>query len=114
MLNDILRELMPVALSGLSVLLTALIGSAAHTAKQRWGLDIEARHREALHSALMSGIRAAVERGPEEAVEVLVQEAVEHAKASVPDALLRLRPDEAILQNLARSKLAQVLPRFAG
>ncbi|WOI34186.1 hypothetical protein R1T40_05495 [Tritonibacter scottomollicae] len=111
-LNDILQELLPVALSGLSVLLTALIGSAAHTAKQRWGLDIEARHREALHSALMSGIRAGVERGPNEAAEVLIREAVEHAKRSVPDAILRLGPDDSVLSNLARSKLAGLIQRY--
>ncbi|MCG7626154.1 hypothetical protein [Epibacterium sp. Ofav1-8] len=111
-MNDILQELLPVALSGLSVLLTALIGSAAHTAKRRWGLDIEARHRDALHSALMSGIRAGLERGPDEAAEVLIREAVDHAKASVPDAILRLGPNDHVLQNLARSKLAGLIERY--
>ncbi len=112
MLNDLLQELMPVALSGLSLLLTALIGSAAQTAKQRWGLDIEARHREALHRAMMSGIRAAVDRGPNEAVEDLACAAVEHAKASVPDAIRRLRPSDNVLENLARSKLTKAVDGF--
>ena len=112
-LNDILQELAPAVLSGVSLLLSALIAMAAQTAKRRWGLDIEARHREALHAALISGIKAAIERGPEEAVDVLIREAVDHAKASVPDAILRLRAPEHVLQTLARSKLAGVVARYA-
>ncbi|KUP91808.1 hypothetical protein [Tritonibacter horizontis] len=112
-LNDILQELTPVLLSGLSLLLSALIATAAQTAKQRWGLDIEARHREALHAALISGVKAAIERGPEEAAEVLIREAVDHAKASVPDAIQRLAPGEHVLDTLARSKLAGVVARYA-
>ncbi len=108
MLNDLLRDLMPVALSGLSLLLTALIGSAAQTAKQRWGLDIEARHREALHSALMSGIRAAVEDGPGAGKNVLVEQAVTYARESVPDAIARLRPSEAVLRRLVMGKLKEI------
>lgn len=108
MLNDLLRDLMPVALSGLSLLLTALIGSAAQTAKKRWGLDIEARHREALHSALMSGIRAAVEDGPGAGKNVLVEQAVTYARESVPDAIARLRPSEAVLRRLVMGKLKEI------
>ena len=32
-------------------------------ARARWGIEIEARHREALHSALMTGVRHALARG---------------------------------------------------
>ncbi|WP_323781909.1 hypothetical protein [Leisingera sp.] len=111
-LNDILQELMPVLVSGLSVILSALIGAAAHKANRRWGLDIEARHREALHSAIMSGIQAAIEEGPEEAAEVLISSAVDYARASVPDAISRLHAGDLVLQRLARGKLVEVGSRY--
>ena len=86
--------------------LALLIGYAA-TAFTRWtGIRIDHEHRVALHSALMTGIRAAVSRG------MNAEQAVEHAKAyaetSVPDALRRLKPDPAVLQSLARAKLQEV------
>ncbi|AHD00477.1 hypothetical protein [Leisingera methylohalidivorans] len=113
-LNDVLQELMPVLVSGLSVFLSAMIAAAAHKANQRWGLDIEARHREALHSAIMSGIKAAIEEGPEEAADVLISSAVGYAKASVPDAIARLSAGDPVLQRLARGKLIEATGRYGG
>lgn len=85
--------------------LALLIGYAA-TAFTRWtGIQIEEQHRRALHSALMTGIRAALSRGmnPEQAVD----HAKAYAETSVPDALGRLKPAPAVLQSLARAKLQE-------
>ncbi|TDK54215.1 hypothetical protein [Antarcticimicrobium luteum] len=103
-LNDLLIQLQPALISTLSLVLSILIGIAAREAKQRFGLDIEARHREALHSALMSGARAAIEDGPGAGRDVLVERAVAHARASVPDAIVRLGASDAVLQRLAAGK----------
>ena len=106
--NDILQQLQPALISGLSLLLTVLIGGAAQVAKQRFGLEIEARHREALHSALMSGARAAIADGPGAGKDVLVEQAVTYARESVPDAIARLRPSEAVLRRLVKGKLKEL------
>lgn len=102
-LTQILMGLLPV----LSTILTWAIASAARAAKQRWGIEIEARHREALHSALMSGIRAALGRGLSD--ERAVNAAIAHAGRSVPDAMDALAPTAEVLTSLARSKLREVL-----
>lgn len=106
--TDILQQLQPALISGLSLILTVLIGGAAQVTKQRFGLEIEARHREALHSALMSGVRAAIEDGPGAAKDVLVEKAVTYARDSVPDAITRLRPSEAVLRRLVFAKLKEI------
>ena len=99
----LLQSLMPHFLEILGAMLTVLIGWAADTARRRWGLDIEARHREALHSALMTGARIAVERGLTSATGVSF--AIGYAESSVPGAITALRPSPEVLSNLARSKL---------
>ena len=70
---------------------------------------------EALHSALMSGVRAALMRGlsgPE-----AVEAAIIHASGSVPDAIKALKPDAGVLTRIAEAKLRDAmneLPLFAG
>ena len=101
--NQILVGLLPV----LSTVLTWALASAARAAKQRWGIEIEARHREALHSALMSGIRAALGRGlkGKDAVDA----AIGHAGRSVPDAIRRLGPSADVMKSLAEAKLREAI-----
>lgn len=77
-------------------------------AKERWGVEIEAKHREALHSAILSGILAAVSRGL--SGEQAVQAAVAHAAESVPDAIAALNPTTQVLVNIATAKLKEALP----
>ncbi|WP_444464249.1 hypothetical protein [Rhodobacter capsulatus] len=96
----------------LSAIVGLIIAWAAATAKQRWGIEIEGRHREALHSAIMSGVRAALlARLPREAV---VSAALDYTRASVPDALKALRPDDAVLTRIVEAKLKEVLDQGAG
>ena len=58
----VLASIEPYFLELLSVVITAMLGVAVAFAKDRFGLEIEARHREALHSALMTGARLALSR----------------------------------------------------
>jgi hypothetical protein len=108
-MQTILNFLLPHMLELLALILTGVIGWAAAAARAKWGIDIEARHREALHSALMTGARMALQRGlsgPE-----AVTLATGYAESSVPDAIARLRPSESVLTNLARAKIAEVTAR---
>lgn len=102
-INAVLAAVMPHLLEALAALLAILIGWAADTARRRWGLQIEQAHRDALHSAIMTGARVAVMRALPQAQAVDL--AVGYAQASVPDAIRALQPGPGVLENMARSKL---------
>ena len=106
LISEIYAAVLPLLLSVLAAWLAKVLASAANEAKRRWGIEIEARHREALHSALMSGIRAALNRGL--TGPAAISSAVTYAAQSVPDALARLSPDAKVLARLAASKLREV------
>lgn len=106
-LAAVAAELLPTILEVAGIGLAAALSWAAVEAKRRFGLDIQARHREALHSALMNGVRAALERG--DTGEAALVEAVRYARASVPDAIRKLAPDGAVLLDLARAKLRDAM-----
>lgn len=105
-LTALLQALLPHFLEILGATLTVLIGWAADTARRRWGIEIEARHREALHSALMTGARMAIQRGLTGAK--AAELAVGYAQSSVPGAIRALQPAPEVLSNLARAKVGEV------
>ena len=91
---------------------TALIGYLVALVKARFGIEIEARHREALHSAMTTGMLLALSRlGVGASKTALTTAAVEYAKASVPDALKKLAPSDGVLADLAVSKLQSILSK---
>ncbi|WYK06251.1 hypothetical protein DWF04_021545 [Cereibacter sphaeroides f. sp. denitrificans] len=103
--SDLLTALAPSLLDLAGVALTALIGFAT-VRFQRWtGIQIEARHREALHSAIMTAARVAVARGLTR--EVATEFVSAYVHASVPDAIKRLSPSAQTLDALVRSKLLE-------
>ena len=80
------------------------------------GLNMDARHREALHSAALTGVRQAISslhvRAGAKPVEVrsaLVAKAVEWMETSVPGAIGHFGLTPSRLQILAESKLAELL-----
>lgn len=105
-LAALLQALLPHILEILGAFLTVVIGWAANTVRQRWGIQIEQAHREALHGALMTGARAALSRGLN--TQQAIDQATAYAKHSVPEAIRRLRPSEVVLAELARAKIAQI------
>ncbi|MFI0477420.1 hypothetical protein [Paracoccus jiaweipingae] len=106
-LSELTTAVMPALLQVIAGVLAILLARAAHTAKARWGIEIEARHREALHSALMSGVRAALSGGMSGSQ--VIRRAIEHATESVPDAMRSLRPDAEVLETIAKAKLRDAL-----
>ncbi|MGP3722366.1 hypothetical protein [Cereibacter sphaeroides] len=107
--SDLLTALTPSLLDLAGVVLTALIGFAT-VRFQRWtGIQIEARHREALHSAIMTAARLAVARklAPDAAAAFVSS----YVRDSVPDALKQLAPPADTLEALVRSRLAQAVER---
>ena len=106
-LNDIVTEALPLLLQGLSALVMLMLMRASSYAKARWGIEIEEGHRKALHSAAMSGIRAALARGL--SGKPAMDAAVAHMLASTPDAIAALRPASGVLTSIAEAKLREVL-----
>ena len=96
-------EVLPPLLALLAAVIGVIIRSATQVAKERWGIEIEARHREALHSALMTGITAALTRGL--GTQAAIAAALDYAGRSVPDAIAALSPDAETLRALAEAKL---------
>ncbi len=108
-MNDILAALLqailPHALEIIGAVLTVLIGWAAARVQAWTGIQIEARHREALQSALLTGARMAIQRGL--SGHVAAEAAVGYAQSSVPDAIRALKPAPEVITNLARAKLVE-------
>ena len=104
---DILRSLLAdaglqEALLGLfGILLTIFINRAAGAFTAATGIAIERDAREALHSAIKSGVEAALIRGPEAGFEEVKAFAIHHAQQSVPDKIEQLVPGDGVLDRLA-------------
>mgnify|MGYP003148949502 CR=1 FL=1 len=107
LLNELYTAAMPLLLQALSAVLMALLLWAGNTARERWGMEISARRREALHSALMSGILAALGRGL--SGQDAVRAAIDHATKSTPDAIRKLKPAPGVLESIAEGKLGEVM-----
>ncbi|WP_240540184.1 hypothetical protein [Paracoccus sp. pheM1] len=91
-------------LIGLAI--TAIIGWGVRQASKRWGIEVEAKHREALHWALFTGAQLALERRltGKAALDLILA----YARRSVPDAIINLQPTPEVLTDLAKAKLEQV------
>lgn len=103
--RGVLEAVMPQLLEiGGTLLSFALLWASVRFTK-RTGIEIEARYRDALHSALMSGARLAISRQltGSAAIELILS----HVRGSVPDALGKLKPDGTILERLAEAKLQE-------
>lgn len=97
----------PLLIDLLAIVLMAALTWAAAWGKRKFGIDIEAKHRDALHSALMTGARLAAARqltGPG-----ALQLIMDYVRKSVPDALAALAPSQAVLTDLADAKLQDAL-----
>lgn len=91
----------------LDAVIYALLGWAA-LAFQRWtGVQIEARHREALHSAIRNGVLQAASCGMTGTDAARLVEG--YVTESVPDALKRLAPEPNVLAGLIRAKMTEIL-----
>lgn len=104
-MNEFLTAAQPYALELFGLALTPAILWVSVRVAKKTGLDIQAKHREALHSALMTAARLALAKQltAVAAVELIMG----YVRQSVPDALGKLKPSEDVLKSLATSKLEQ-------
>lgn len=96
-------QVLPPLLSFLAVLVTVTLGWAARAIQKRTGIALEEKDMVALHSAITTGVQAALNKGAESDPAV-IRSAVEYAQKSVPDAMHRLKPSVEILRSLAEAK----------
>lgn len=95
------------------LLITLLIGWMAKRLRDWTGIQIEARHRDALHSAMMTGVRYALERKLPPAV--TVDTAASYAqRIGGPDAIAALRANRETLGTITRAKMLEVVDGNAG
>lgn len=100
-------------LSIASLGITAALAVVVPVLRQRWGIEIEARHRDALHSALMTGIASALGRGL--TGQGAVTAALMHVRAGgAPDAVKYFGLADAALERMAMAKLQELMPSPAG
>jgi len=100
------------ALLGLfGVLLTVIINRAAGAFEAMTGMRIERDARDALHSALRSGVEAALRNGPSAGLDAVKAHAILHARESVPDAIRILVPGEGVLDRIAVRYYQEALER---
>lgn len=105
LISEIFAALAPFIVTGFGTVLTILLTRLTTTLRVRWGIEIEAKHRDALQMAVMSGIRAAVSRGL--TGRAAIEAALKHAATSVPDAIEILKPAEGVLASIAEAKLRE-------
>lgn len=106
----VLAVLLPIFLAVIAEYLRRVINAASAEFTTRTGVAVDAKAMETLHSALLTGITAALGRG------LLGQEAISaaigHALArGAPDAIAHYGLTTEGLQTLAESKLWQVQNR---
>lgn len=99
--DPFIAEVLPYLLALFSAIITAAIAWATKKLTDWTGINIEAKHREALQSALLNGARATLARHtPHNVVldmkSVPIKEGVEFVLNSVPDAVryFGLSPDD--------------------
>lgn len=104
-MQSIIHAAAPHVLELLGLAITGIIGWAAAAVRRKWGIEIEARHREALHWALNTGAQLALERKltGRAALDLILG----YARRSVPDAIGSLKPSAETLTDLAKAKLEQ-------
>lgn len=98
-MQDLLQLATPALLSLIGIVLAWGITRGAAAFELWTGIRIDESSRDALHSAIISGVRAALEGGsPKDEV---IRHAVIYAHKSVPDAIRRLVPGDGVLDELA-------------
>lgn len=105
-------EVAPYATEAASLIVIAAIGWVTVFLKRKLGIDIEARHREALHSAIMTGLGVAASRhgGSMRSIKVDVDsaflaETANYVLQSVPDAVRYFGVTPERIAEIAAAKL---------
>lgn len=92
------QQLVLVSVPLIGLVISAMLALGFAVLKQKTGIDVEARHREALQSALMNGVLFALQRAgwvQGQPTDKLLTAARSYVESSVPDALKQFGIDAA-------------------
>jgi hypothetical protein len=106
MLMEIIEALAPHLIEALMALITLATGYGVVQFKRWTGIQIEERHRQALHSAIRTGVVALAERGL--TGDELIKGVKDYIRQSVPDALASLVPGDGVLSTLIKAKVREL------
>ena len=110
-IDSVQNIVQPILVDLLLMLVLAIIGWAVSFLPARFRLDIEARHRDALHSALNTGVGLLIDTMQKHptiaAPDMAIGTVLDYVERSVPDAIRKLAPSRAQLEDMARAKLQQ-------
>jgi hypothetical protein len=106
-MNTFITDIKPLLEVFFEAILTLAIGVATVYAKQKWGIDIEKKYQDDLHSGLSSGVKAAMEKfGPNAPKATILEHAIVTATNANKDAIACLKPSEDVLAKIALAKYA--------
>jgi hypothetical protein len=116
-LNPIMSTVVaPLAVTVLSGVASAFLAVSFGWLRRKWGIDIEANHREALHSAIVTGINLGVAKtgqlGSVPKMQVgnpLTRIALEYALRAVPDAIKAFNLTPEKVEQMILAKIPQVM-----
>lgn len=113
--NLLASEQVQTALIGIvGLVLTVIINRAAGAFTAATGLEIEKKHREALHEAIITSVESGIRHGAGEAEATLRAHVMAHLRRSVPDALKALTPGDGVIDQLIDRYAAQAIDRLGG
>lgn len=111
-LGGLIDAVRPVVLELAGVIVAALIGYVSVTLNRALGINIEAKHRDALQSALINGIGAGIAklRAPADNIGIdvkseVIADGIRYVKGTVPDAIRFFGLTDERLRELLEAKL---------
>lgn len=118
MIDTIQAVLAPLVADYIGFLLLAALGFFMRHLPAKWRLEVEQKHRDALHKALETGVNLAIDTlqlHPAVAThDKAIAVVIDYVKGSVPDALKRFTPTQQQLEDMARAKLQAKLDAALG
>ena len=112
-----LQELLPAITAVVMAIITGLLGLLTAWLREKFKVEIEAKHRAALQSALETGVNRVLDKLTQlpqvTRADTAVAEAVAYVERSVPDALKALAPSKEHLRDMALAKAKEALLRAA-
>lgn len=118
MIDSLQNIIQPLLTEYVGLLILAIIGWFMRLLPAKWRVEIEARHREALHRAIDTGIGLVIDTMQKHptvaAPDMAIGQIVDYVRNSVPDAIKRLGPSQAQIEKMARAKLQRAIDEAIG
>ena len=117
-IDSIQNIIQPILVDLLLTLILAVLAWFLRLLPERFRVDIEAKHRAALHSAIDTGVGLLIDTMQKHptiaAPDMAIGTVLDYVERSVPDAIRRLGPSRAQLEDMARAKLQQQVDAVLG